>query len=108
LEEGLHVEILPCSPEADLLFHESAAVLPSFSGLPDDLAINHDHYLHGLPKQRPRRGRWIPEDKPAAELTEQQTSDYTGMLATLAAETHNLPPDFSSNHDSYLHGWPKR
>lgn len=30
--------------------------------LPEDLAINHDHYLHGLPKRKPR-------DRPSQTLT---------------------------------------
>jgi hypothetical protein len=76
--------------------------------LPDDLAINHDYYLHGGNKQQPRLGRWISSSKPTPELTERQAAEFTDKLLKLAAETSNLPPDLSANHDHYLHVLPKR
>ena len=54
-EEGQQVQVLPAaaSPEEALVLQEST---PRATALPDDLAVNHDYYLHGLPKQRPRVG----------------------------------------------------
>ncbi len=95
LEEGLQVEILRCSPEADFLLRESATAISAVAGLPDDLSINHDYYLYGLPKQQPRRGRWISDQELEAEMTERQASDYTERLAQFATETRNLPGDWS-------------
>jgi hypothetical protein len=76
--------------------------------LPDDLAINHDYYLHGLNKQKPRAGRWIPASRSTPELTERQAAAFADKLLALAAETENLPSDLSANHDHYLHGLPKK
>lgn len=77
-------------------------------GLPDDLSINLDYYLHGhAHKQQPRRGRWIAADNGAPELTGQEASAYADKLLELAGETRHLPPDLSTNHDHYLHGLPK-
>lgn len=110
LMEGEQVEILvtPASPEYGLL-HEMAETIPVVRDLPDDLAINHDYYLHGRQhKQQPRRGRWIAADTAEAELSEQQVAKDVLALSSMAAETCNLPSDLSSNHDHYLHGLPKR
>jgi hypothetical protein len=105
--EGQQVQILPAgfSPEEAFLLQE---MTPRARALPDDLAINHDYYLHGLPKQRPRVGRWIRPDCVAKELTEQESAEYTDSLLRLAADTRNLSADLSSNHDHYLHGLRKR
>lgn len=108
LKEGQQVEIspLPVSPEEASLLRETALSYPTVAGLPDDLAINHDYYLHGGNKQQPRRGRWIAGAKPVRDLTVQETTDFADKLQTLAAETRDLPPDLSTNHDRYLHGLP--
>ncbi len=110
LEEGSEVEILPVPsfPEEFFLIRDSTKSLPVGGRLPDDLAINHDYYLHGLRKQQPRKGRWLSEGWAAAELSAGEASDYTDKLLRLAAETRNLPVDLSTHHEHYLHGLPKR
>jgi len=53
LPEGMRVDVLPRSESKPtsslgemLLRHAGKAV-----GLPEDMAAQHDHYLHGTPKQ---------------------------------------------------------
>jgi hypothetical protein len=74
LEEGERVQVIPASvsPGEAFLLHESASPCPAVGTLPDDLAANHDYYLHGLRKQQPRCGRWMPAGEPARELTAQE------------------------------------
>lgn len=112
LPEGLEVQLTvpdSASPEETFVLHETATPFPAVDGLPDDLAINHDYYLHGHHhKQQPRRGRWIRTDKPMPEMTQRELAESTDKLCALAAETENLPADLSTNHDHYLHGLPKR
>jgi hypothetical protein len=115
LPDGTAVELVlpdaakpaPVSVEETLALHETATAMPTVGDLPDDLAINHDYYLHGGNKQQPRIGRWIPAAKSTPELTRQQAVEFTDKLLEFAAETENLPPDLSANHDHYLHGRPK-
>ena len=111
LPEGLEVQLTvpdPASSEETFALHETAMPFPTVDGLPDDLAINHDYYLHGHHKQQPRRGRWIHSDKPTPEMTAAEAADHTGQLLKFAAETEGLPADLSANHDHYLHGLPKK
>src|SRR2546427_5455943 len=109
LVEGQQIEILPGSvaSEPDRL-HEAAEAHAVGNGLPNDLAANHDYYLHGGSKQQPRRGRWIPKSHPTPELKAQEAADYTDQLLRFAAETRNLPPDLAANHEHYLHGLRKQ
>lgn len=114
LPDGTEVELILPEPETashessetSFVLRETASVLVT-SQLPDDLAANHDYYLHGGKKQRPRAGRWIPVSKPTPELTKEQAIDFTDTLLKLASETSDLPPDLSENHNHYLHGWSK-
>lgn len=111
LADGLEVQLtIPdsTSPEEAVVLHETATPLPTVDGLPDDLAINHDFYLHGHHKQQPRRGRWIRTDKPKPELTAHEAADYTDQLLKFSAEIEGLPPDLADNHDHYLHGLPRK
>lgn len=112
LPDGLEVQLTvpdSASPEETFVLRETASPFPTVGGLPDDLAINLDYYLHGHQhKQQPRRGRWIPTDKPMPEMTAQEAAGCTEKLLALAAETENLPADLSANHDHYLHGLPQR
>jgi len=39
--------------KAPTLYDQLKDVIGIAEGLPSDLAENHDHYLHGLPKQTP-------------------------------------------------------
>jgi hypothetical protein len=59
LPEGTHVQVEPVSPTGA---HTNGQELPELrqtllqwagkaKGLPSDLALNHDHYLHGRPKR---------------------------------------------------------
>ena len=55
LQEGTAVRILVLDeadkpPSLAELFQDVAG---KAAGLPEDLAENHDHYLHGLPKRSP-------------------------------------------------------
>lgn len=114
LPDGTAVElILPESAttshdlsEAAFVLRETPNVLET-SRLPDDLAVNHDYYLHGGKKRQPRSGRWIPSSKSTPELTNEQAIEFTNKLLKFAAETSHLPSDLSENHNHYLHGWPK-
>lgn len=111
LLEGQRVVIEPASVSSSeaLVIRETATAAPPARDLPDDLAANHDYYLHGHHhKQQPRRGRWIPADKAPPELTEAQAEEFAGKLLALAAETSNLPPDLAAQHDYYLHGLPEQ
>jgi hypothetical protein len=114
LPDGTAVELI--LPESAATSHESSeaafvlretANVSETSKLPDDLAVNHDYYLHGGKKQQPRIGRWIPVSKSTPELTKEQVIEFTDKLLRFAAETSHLPPDLSENHNHYLHGWPK-
>ena len=116
LPDGTAVELVlpePAKPalvssaEAFVL-RETALADQAKCDLPDDLAINHDYYLHGANKQQPRAGRWIPASQSTPELTERQAAEFADRLLALAAETENLPSDLSANHDHYLRGLPKR
>ena len=72
------------------------------SDLPDDLAANHDYYVHGhARKQQPRAARWINANG-EAELTEQEAAEEANQLMSMAAETSGLPADLAANHDHYL------
>jgi hypothetical protein len=53
LPEGTKVRVEPFSMESALddLSAMLIAVAGTASGLPSDLAENHDHYLHGTPKR---------------------------------------------------------
>jgi hypothetical protein len=110
LVEGQQVEVV-ATPTATLLdsLHDAATATArvAASGLPDDLAANHDYYLHGGRKREPRRGRWIPNDRPTREMTEAEVAAYTEQLLRFAAETRNLPSDLAANHNHYLHGLAK-
>ena len=97
------------SPEESFALRETTTAAPPARDLPDDLAANHDYYLHGhAHKQQPRRGRWIPARKAMPELTVAQAEEFAGKLLALAAETRDLPPDLATHHDHYLHGLPKQ
>jgi hypothetical protein len=116
LPDGTAVELIlpePAKPatvssEKAFILHETALAFPTARDLPDDLATNHDYYLHGGNKQQPRLGRWISVSQPTPELTRRQAAEFTDKLLEFAAETSNLPPDLSANHDHYLHGLPKQ
>jgi hypothetical protein len=110
LPDGTAVELVlpesamsaPVLSEEAFVLRETAVDFPTVNGLPDDLAINHDYYLHGGNKQQPRVGRWIPASQSTPELTERQAAEFTDKLLALAAETENLPSDLFANHDHCL------
>ncbi len=76
--------------------------------LPDDLAANHDFYLHGTHKQQPRVGRWLPRGKALRQPTKAQVEAYNRKMDELAAEIEGLPADLAKNLDQYLHGHRQR
>jgi hypothetical protein len=52
LPEGTEVRVEPVSSRsAKSLAQRFADVIGAATDLPDDLAMNHDHYLHGAPKK---------------------------------------------------------
>jgi hypothetical protein len=58
LPEGCEVAVVVTSASEEpaengepTLFDQLAAVIGKGRDLPSDLAANHDHYLHGLPKK---------------------------------------------------------
>jgi hypothetical protein len=110
------VELLPVTTADDPFITAVEQILRHGSDMgstpgtmPDDMAANHDYYLHGHSrKQQPRTARWIDASENAPELTEQQVNSDVNQLLSLAAETTGLPSDLSTNHDHYLHGLPKK
>jgi hypothetical protein len=53
LPEGAYVRVEPLKEET--LAKRLKPVIGSVEGLPRDFAAQHDHYLHGTPKQRRRK-----------------------------------------------------
>jgi hypothetical protein len=53
LPEGTQVELTPVvsSQEAEGFTDQLLGIAKQTLNLPPDLAANHDHYLHGLPKK---------------------------------------------------------
>jgi hypothetical protein len=53
LPEGtrVRVELIESQPQARTLACRLEDIIGRAQGLPADLAENHDHYLHGLPKR---------------------------------------------------------
>lgn len=53
LAEGtvVRVESVDASENTPTLYEQLQPIVGSVSGLPSDLAEQHDHYLHGLPKK---------------------------------------------------------
>lgn len=56
LPEGAQVEVTmptpPGAPQPDRPVYDALAeFVGAFAGLPEDLARNHDHYLHGTPRR---------------------------------------------------------
>lgn len=52
LPEGTRVRIEPIAPqESRTLAEKFQNVIGKASGLPDDMAAQHDHYIHGSPKR---------------------------------------------------------
>lgn len=103
------------------------------TGLPSDLAAEHDHYLYGTPKRRKsqekamtykgrvRNGAVVldkPSDLPEGAEVEVHLvpSKADGAESNPLRELHRkysgalkgLPRDLARNHDHYAHGAPKR
>ena len=95
LAEGTRVEVHP--KEQSEAEKPTLSALLDLAGtvddLPSDMARNHDHYLHGAPKE--------DEPAPPAEPT-------VSSLLKIAGTATTLPPDFADQHDHYIHGTPKR
>jgi hypothetical protein len=52
LPEGTRVRIVPIVPEqSQTLAERFQNVIGKASSLPDDMAAQHDHYIHGSPKR---------------------------------------------------------
>jgi hypothetical protein len=52
LPEGMRVRIVPiASHEPRTLAEKFQNVIGKASGLPEDMAAQHDHYIHGSPKR---------------------------------------------------------
>ncbi|HPO15223.1 MAG TPA: hypothetical protein PLI09_17400 [Candidatus Hydrogenedentes bacterium] len=51
LPEGMEVEVEPCEEiSRPSLAERWKDLIGIVSGMPDDMAQNHDHYIHGTPK----------------------------------------------------------
>ena len=59
LPDGMGVEVevrpMPEPTEAPTLYERLRDVIGIAEGLPEDMAENHDHYIHGTPKGIDRR-----------------------------------------------------
>jgi hypothetical protein len=55
LAEGteVRVEVAPLEPSSETLAQKLLRYAGKAKDLPSDLAINHDHYLHGAPRRDP-------------------------------------------------------
>lgn len=55
LPAGTQVRVMPISSAADdrPIGQKLLELAGSVKGMPSDLAMNHDHYLHGTPKRTP-------------------------------------------------------
>ena len=55
LPPGTQVRVMPISSAADdrSIGQKLLELAGSVKGMPSDLAVNHDHYLHGTPKRTP-------------------------------------------------------
>jgi hypothetical protein len=51
LPEGTRVQVLLPVPEKPSLADKLLALAGTVNDLPDDMAEQHDHYLHGTPKR---------------------------------------------------------
>ena len=51
LPDGAEVLIEPVAEECPTLYEQLKDVIGIASDLPVDMAENHDHYIHGLPKR---------------------------------------------------------
>jgi hypothetical protein len=55
LPDGTVVRVEPLEPsdteDVPTLYEQLEPLVGSVEGLPADMAANHDHYLHGLPKR---------------------------------------------------------
>jgi hypothetical protein len=59
LREGTEVEVSPIEPastaeaseEIPTLYEQLKAYIGKAKDLPEDLSVNHDHYLYGVPKR---------------------------------------------------------
>jgi hypothetical protein len=52
LPNGMKVEIVPdVVPARKTLAERFGNIIGAVDDLPEDMAANHDHYLHGTPKQ---------------------------------------------------------
>ena len=54
LAEGTRVKVVAQPEELPTLYERFKDVIGKAEGLPPDMAENHDHYLHGLPKRSER------------------------------------------------------
>jgi hypothetical protein len=52
LPDGTEVRVTPVQPKQSTLGQRLLELSGIAEGLPSDLAENHDHYLHGLPKNK--------------------------------------------------------
>lgn len=84
-------EEVPIDVPEPTLYDSLKEFIGAATGLPEDFAAEHDHYIHGTPK---RSENYSP--RTIAERLENVIGKGTG-----------LPSDFAENHDHYIHGAPK-
>jgi hypothetical protein len=101
LPEGSKVRVVPLDLGAALadLSRTLLDVAGKASGLPPDLAENHDHDLHGTPEHRVPTGS-------VEDASDSKT--LADRLKAVIGKAQGLPPDLAEQHDHYLHGRPKR
>src|SRR5918996_1492047 len=85
LPEGAEVNVTSLEPPtAEDSFTSLVRALAQPRDWPDDLAANHDYYLHGNShKKQPRKQRWIAGDLLTPELTEEQAALDASQLASM-------------------------
>jgi hypothetical protein len=55
-----------------------------------------------------RLSKWLETGISGASITRKEAEVFTDGLLAIADRIKGLPADFSSNHDHYLHGLPKK
>jgi hypothetical protein len=58
LPEGTRITVvlMPADPEDQPTLHSLVEMVGAFDDLPADFAAEHDHYLHGAPRQKSEKG----------------------------------------------------
>ena len=108
LPDGTPVRIEPADDAESLeTLHNGLLKLAGIiKDLPPDFARNHDHYIHGAPKEGCVLRR--PHTKCQKESGPQPQPTLHDELGPILGKAKGLPADAARNHDHYLYGLPRK